>query len=151
RQGATRAPRHRRPPVARDRVDRDSALLGSARRTSGDTARGKGRSRDGRGALRRARAGAGLGTGRADRGRSLLWPHPPPPTAPRLESPAILDEYRPPLLDPNEPGPRPAVVLRLVLGPEERVRQALRGEPFDKLQALAQLILDFSRTVQTAP
>jgi len=68
-----------------------------------------------------------------------------------LESPALLDEYPPQILDPNEPGPRHAVVLRLVLGPEERVRQALRGEPFDKLQALAQLILDFSRTVQTAP
>ena len=68
-----------------------------------------------------------------------------------LESPALLDEFPPQILDPNEPGPRRAVVLRLVLGPEERVRQALRGEPFDKLQALAQVILDFSRTVQTAP
>lgn len=68
-----------------------------------------------------------------------------------LESPALLDESPPQILDPNEPGPRRAVMLRLVLGPEERVRQALRGEPYDKLQALAQIILDFSRTVQTVP
>ena len=68
-----------------------------------------------------------------------------------LESPALLDDSPPQILDPNDPGPRRAVVLRLVLGPEERVRQALRGEPYDKLQALAQIVLDFSRTVQTSP
>jgi len=68
-----------------------------------------------------------------------------------LESPALLDEFPPQSPDPNEPAPHRAVMLRLVLGPEERVRQALRGQPYDTLQALAQIVLDFSRTVQTSP
>jgi hypothetical protein len=65
-----------------------------------------------------------------------------------LDSPALLEEWPPQLLDPNEPGPRRSVMLRLVVGEEERVRQALRGEPYEALSALAGMILDFSRTVR---
>jgi hypothetical protein len=65
-----------------------------------------------------------------------------------LDSPALLEERPPQLVDPNEPGPRRAVILRLVVGEEERVRQALRGEPYGALSALAEMILDFSRTVR---
>lgn len=68
-----------------------------------------------------------------------------------LDSPALLEEWPPQVLDPNEPGPRHAVVLRLVVGGEERVRQALRGEPYDNLYAVAQLILDFAHTVEAKP
>jgi hypothetical protein len=68
-----------------------------------------------------------------------------------LDSPALLEEWPPQVLDPNEPGPRRAVVLRLVLGEEERVRQALRGEPYESLAAVAQTILEFSRTVSLSP
>jgi hypothetical protein len=68
-----------------------------------------------------------------------------------LDAPAFLEEWQPQVLDPNEPGPRHSVVLRLVLGGEERVRQALRGEPYDRLHALAEIILDFSRTVRVRP
>ncbi len=68
-----------------------------------------------------------------------------------LDSPALLEEWPPQVMDPNEPGPRRAVVLRLVVGGEERVRQALRGEPYENLSALAQTILEFSRTVSLSP
>jgi hypothetical protein len=65
-----------------------------------------------------------------------------------LDSAALLEEWPPQALDPNEPGPRRAVMMRLVVGEEERVRQALRGEPYEALSALAEMILDFSRTVR---
>ena len=68
-----------------------------------------------------------------------------------LDSPALLEEWPPQVLDPNESGPRRAVVLRLVLGEEERVRQALRGEPYESLAAVAQTIFEFSRTVPLSP
>jgi len=68
-----------------------------------------------------------------------------------LDSPALLEESPPQILDPNEPGPRRAVVLRLVLGEEERVRQALRGPSYEGLDSLAQMILDFARSVQVKP
>jgi hypothetical protein len=68
-----------------------------------------------------------------------------------LDSPALLEEWPSQVLDPNEPGPRRAVMLRLVLGEEERVRQALRGEPYDNLSAVAQLIVDFAHTVEAKP
>jgi hypothetical protein len=68
-----------------------------------------------------------------------------------LDSPALLEEWPPQVLDPNESGPRRAVVLRLVLGEEERVRQALRGEPYESLAAVAQTIFEFSRTVSLSP
>ena len=68
-----------------------------------------------------------------------------------LDSPALLEEWPPQVLDPNESGPRRAVVLRLVVGEEERVRQALRGEPYQSLSALAQTILEFSRTTSLSP
>jgi hypothetical protein len=68
-----------------------------------------------------------------------------------LDSPALLAEGPPQILDPNDAGPRRAVMLRLVLGEEERVRQALRGTAYDELFALAQIVLDFSHTVQVRP
>jgi hypothetical protein len=68
-----------------------------------------------------------------------------------LDSPALLEEWPPQVMDPNEPGPRRAVMLRLIVGGEERVRQALRGEPYDALSTLAEVIFDFSRTVPVKP
>lgn len=68
-----------------------------------------------------------------------------------LDSPALLEEWPPQVLDPNEPGPRRAVMLRVVLGAEERVRQALRGAPYDNLDAVAQTILDFARSAPVKP
>lgn len=68
-----------------------------------------------------------------------------------LDSPALLEEWAPQVLDVNEPGPGHAVVLRLVVGGEERVRQALRGDPYEHLAALARTILEFSRTISLSP
>jgi len=68
-----------------------------------------------------------------------------------LDSPALLQDWRAQAPDPSEAPPHRSVMLRLVVGGEERVRQALRGEPYESLQALAQMILDFPRTVQAKP
>ncbi len=68
-----------------------------------------------------------------------------------LDSPALLQDWPAQAADPSEPGPHRSVMIRLVVGEEERVRQALRGEPYESLQALAQMILDFPRTVQAKP
>jgi hypothetical protein len=68
-----------------------------------------------------------------------------------LDAPALLQDWPAQAVDPNEPGPHRSVMLRLVLGGEERIRQAMRGEPYESLQALAEMILDFPRTVQAKP
>ena len=68
-----------------------------------------------------------------------------------LDSPALLQDWSAQALDPTEPGPHRSIMLRLVLGEEERARQAQRGEPYGSLQALAQMILDFPRTEQVRP
>jgi hypothetical protein len=64
-----------------------------------------------------------------------------------LETPVLVDEVPPPLVDPTEPAPRPAVVVRLVIGEEERRLEAVRGESYDRLKEVADRVLEFARPV----
>lgn len=80
------------------------------------------------------------------------------PTAPyldllrrMLEMPVLVDELPPPAVDPNEPAPRLAVVVRLVIGEEERRLEAVRGESYDRLKEVADRVLEFARTVPRLP
>jgi hypothetical protein len=80
------------------------------------------------------------------------------PTAPYLdllrrvlEMPVLVDELPPPAVDPTEPGPRLAVVVRLVIGEEERRLEAVRGESYDRLKEVADRVLEFARTVPRLP
>jgi hypothetical protein len=68
-----------------------------------------------------------------------------------LDAPAWLEEWPRQELDPNDSGPRRAVSLRLVVGEEEHVRQALRGAPYDTLRGLAGMVMEFARTAQAQP
>jgi len=63
-----------------------------------------------------------------------------------LDAPAVAANFPAQALDPNEPGPRRAVALRIVVGEEERRLQALRGAPYDELRALVADVLEFART-----
>jgi hypothetical protein len=76
------------------------------------------------------------------------------PTAPyldllrrMLETPVLVDELPSPAVDPNEPAPRVAVMVRLVIGEEERRLEAVRGESYDRLKEIADRVLEFARTV----
>lgn len=68
-----------------------------------------------------------------------------------LDSPALLQDWPAQAVDPSEPPPHRSVMVRLVVGGEERVRHALRGEPYESLQALAQMVLEFPRTMPARP
>lgn len=68
-----------------------------------------------------------------------------------LDAPAWLEEWPRQTFDPNDPGPRRAVVLRLVVGEEELVRQALRGAPYEALHMIAGMVLEFARMVEVTP
>lgn len=68
-----------------------------------------------------------------------------------LDATVWLEEWPRQELDPNDPGPRRAVALRLVIGEEEHVRHALRGAPYDTLRGLADTIMEFARTAQARP
>ena len=68
-----------------------------------------------------------------------------------LETPVLVDEVRPPVVDPSEPAPRRAVVVRLVIGEEERRLEAVRGESYDRLKEVADRVLEFARTVPRLP
>ena len=68
-----------------------------------------------------------------------------------LETPILVDELPPPAVDPTEPGPRLAVVVRLVIGEEERRLEAVRGESYDRLKEVADRVLEFARTVPRLP
>jgi hypothetical protein len=68
-----------------------------------------------------------------------------------LDAPAWLGDWPRQEWDPNDPGPRRAVVLRLVVGEEEHVRQALRGEPYETLRGLADMVMEFAITAQAMP
>ena len=68
-----------------------------------------------------------------------------------LETPVLVDEVPPPVVDPSEPAPRRAVVVRLVIGEEERRLEAVRGESYDRLKEVADLVLEFARTVPRLP
>jgi hypothetical protein len=68
-----------------------------------------------------------------------------------LETPVLLDELPPPAVDPTEPAPRLSVVVRLVIGEEERRLEAVRGESYDRLREVADRVLEFARTVPRLP
>jgi hypothetical protein len=68
-----------------------------------------------------------------------------------LRDPALAADWPTPRFDPNAPGPRRAVVVRLAVGTEEREMQALAGPPYERLAALAATLLEFCRTVPLAP
>jgi hypothetical protein len=68
-----------------------------------------------------------------------------------LETPVLVDELTTPAVDPTEPAPRLAVVVRLVIGEEERRLEAVRGESYDRLKEVADRVLEFARTVPRLP
>ena len=70
-----------------------------------------------------------------------------------LRDPTLAGEWPAPRFDPNAPGPRRAVVVRLAIGDDERELQALDGPPYERLAALAGPLLEFCRSVplQAAP
>lgn len=67
-----------------------------------------------------------------------------------LEAPAVIADQPPQTFDPNVPGPRRAVSLRIVIGEEERALQALRGAPYEAIQPLVALVLEFARSAPEA-
>jgi hypothetical protein len=64
-----------------------------------------------------------------------------------LRDPALAGEWPAPRFDPNAPGPRRAVVVRVAIGEDEREMQALDGPPYERLAALAGALLQFCRSV----
>jgi hypothetical protein len=62
-----------------------------------------------------------------------------------LDAPAVIADHPAQAFDPNAPGPRRAVALRIVVGGEERALQALRGAPYEALQPLVALVAEFAR------
>jgi hypothetical protein len=67
-----------------------------------------------------------------------------------LDDPAVLVDVPAQRFDPNAPGPRRAVTLRLVIGTEERALEALRGESHARLENAAALVLEFARAAPAA-
>jgi hypothetical protein len=68
-----------------------------------------------------------------------------------LRDPALAGEWPAPRFDPNAPGPRRAVVVRLAIGEDEREMQALDGPPYERLAALAHALFEFCRSVPLRP
>jgi hypothetical protein len=70
-----------------------------------------------------------------------------------LRDPALAGAWPLPRFDPNAPGPRQAIVVRLAIGEDEREMQALAGPSYERLAALAGALLEFCRSVplQAAP
>ena len=64
-----------------------------------------------------------------------------------LRDPALAGDWPAPRFDPNAPGPRRAIVVRLAIGEDEREMQALDGVPYERLAALAGALLQFCRSV----
>jgi hypothetical protein len=64
-----------------------------------------------------------------------------------LRDPALAADWPAPRFDPNAPGPRQAVVVRLAIGEDERELQALDGPPYERLAILAGALLEFCRSV----
>jgi hypothetical protein len=64
-----------------------------------------------------------------------------------LRDPALAADWPAPRFDPNAPGPRQAIVVRLAIGEDEREMQALAGAPYERLAALASALLEFCRSV----
>jgi hypothetical protein len=68
-----------------------------------------------------------------------------------LRDPVLVADWPPPRLDPNAPGPRRAVVVRLAIGEDEQEMQAVAGPGFERLAGLAARLLEFCRTVPLEP
>jgi len=68
-----------------------------------------------------------------------------------LRDPALAGDWPPPRFDPNAPGPRRAIVVRLGIGEGEREMQALHGPRYERLAALAGALLEFCRSVPLRP
>jgi hypothetical protein len=64
-----------------------------------------------------------------------------------LRDPVLAADWPAPRFDPNAPGPRQAIVVRLAIGENEREMQALAGAPYERLAALASALLEFCRSV----
>jgi hypothetical protein len=64
-----------------------------------------------------------------------------------LDGPALGEDFPAQTLDPNDPGARRAAAVRLVIGDEEWRAAALRGEPYERLTAIAEAVLEFARRV----
>jgi hypothetical protein len=64
-----------------------------------------------------------------------------------LRDPVLAADWPVPRFDPNAPGPRQAIVVRLAIGEDEREMQALAGAPYERLAALASALLEFCRSV----
>jgi hypothetical protein len=68
-----------------------------------------------------------------------------------LRDPALGADWPAPRLDPNAPGPRRAVVVRLAIGEDEQDMQAVAGPGYERLAGLAAGLLEFCRTVPLEP
>jgi hypothetical protein len=68
-----------------------------------------------------------------------------------LRDPALVADWPAPRLDPNAPGPRRAVVVRLAIGEDEQDMQAVAGPGYERLAGLAAGLLEFCRTVPLEP
>jgi hypothetical protein len=68
-----------------------------------------------------------------------------------LRDPALIHDWPAPRFDPNAPGPRRAIVVRLAIEAGEREMQALSGPPYERLAALAAALLEFCRSVPLGP
>ena len=68
-----------------------------------------------------------------------------------LRDPAFAGDWPPLRFDPNAPGPRRAIVVRLAIGEGEREMQALDGPRYERLAALAGALLEFCLSVPLRP
>ncbi len=68
-----------------------------------------------------------------------------------LDAPAFRVHLPIQAFDPNLPGPRRAVTVRLVIGDETWEAAALRGEPYERLTELAARVQDFARATPVTP
>lgn len=68
-----------------------------------------------------------------------------------LRDPALVADWPTPRFDPNAPGPRRAVVVRLAIGEDEQEMQAVAGPGYERLAGLAAGLLEFCRTVPLEP
>jgi hypothetical protein len=68
-----------------------------------------------------------------------------------LRDAALIDDWPAPRFDPNAPGPRRAIVVRLAIEAGEREMQALGGPPYERLATLAAVLLEFCRSVPLGP
>ena len=68
-----------------------------------------------------------------------------------LDAPVFRIHLPAQVFDPNLPGPRRAVTLRIEIGDDAWEGQALRGEPYDALLDAATRALDFAASTPLGP